>query len=271
VSKVSNLTPEIAAQVVALYKPGVVGVKSLAKQFFIPKETIKRCLETHGITPVKGAFASGLEKLKQHKEAIISAYTDEERTLTTLCAEYKCDPTTLKKFLRHNGIEIRKEWSRTGHKIISFTAEQEADILNQYKQAVSGVAISHKYKVSFSTIKKVLEKNGMELRKAGPVAKPALAKRAKVYGVTQEVIEALKIKQDNKCAICGCGPSDQRNSGGRKNELCIDHDHRVKNAIRGLLCSRCNLALGMFADSVDIIKSAHAYLKFHAEKNNVPL
>lgn len=52
------------------------------------------------------------------------------------------------------------------------------------------------------------------------------------------------------CAICG--GSDRR--------LVVDHDHRT-NTVRGMLCDMCNLALGGFLDSPDILRRAATYLE----------
>ena len=49
----------------------------------------------------------------------------------------------------------------------------------------------------------------------------------------------------------------------------IDHCHRTSLKgdvkIRGLLCQRCNLAIGQFEDNVDLMKIAISYL----EKNEM--
>ena len=52
------------------------------------------------------------------------------------------------------------------------------------------------------------------------------------------------------CAICR----------STKRELRVDHSHKTGN-IRGLLCDRCNWALGMFSDNVNNLERAILYLK----------
>ena len=54
---------------------------------------------------------------------------------------------------------------------------------------------------------------------------------AKVYGLTPEGYDALLEVQGGKCAICRARPVSKR--------LAVDHDHQTQ-AVRGLLCSRCN-------------------------------
>jgi len=61
--------------------------------------------------------------------------------------------------------------------------------------------------------------------------------------------------QNGKCAICG----NISNS-----VLCIDHNHET-GKIRALLCSNCNVGLGMFHDDIVLFKKAISYIKKHNE------
>lgn len=71
------------------------------------------------------------------------------------------------------------------------------------------------------------------------------------YKMTHEEFNALKEKQQNKCAICGVEP---------KQRLCVDHCHST-GRVRGLLCRKCNLGIGYLQDSVDFLSNAINYLK----------
>lgn len=44
------------------------------------------------------------------------------------------------------------------------------------------------------------------------------------------------------------------------NKLFLDHNHKTKK-IRGLLCMKCNLAIGHFADNISLLEKAIEYLK----------
>ena len=56
----------------------------------------------------------------------------------------------------------------------------------------------------------------------------------------------------NKCCKICCRHIDLENSA-------IDHNH-ITGHIRGLLCTTCNRALGLFKDSPKILESALDYL-----------
>ena len=61
------------------------------------------------------------------------------------------------------------------------------------------------------------------------------------------------------CDICGREERAKSRSGGIK-RLAEDHCHNT-GIYRGRLCQRCNTALGLFGDDIEILKSAIKYLK----------
>lgn len=61
------------------------------------------------------------------------------------------------------------------------------------------------------------------------------------------------INQNGVCDIC-------KQKCSQKEMLSLDHDHDT-GAIRGLLCSSCNMALGGFQDSPKMLNQAIQYLK----------
>jgi hypothetical protein len=80
--------------------------------------------------------------------------------------------------------------------------------------------------------------------------------RQRKYGVTPEQVAQMLYYQDGGCAVCGHIPSEKDKKG-----LGLDHCHAT-GKVRGLLCVRCNAALGMINDSVDILSK----LIIHVQK-----
>lgn len=75
-------------------------------------------------------------------------------------------------------------------------------------------------------------------------------------------LQGLIAEQGDVCAICAKPCSTGR-------ALALDHDHET-GQFRGLLCAHCNMAIGQLQDSVEILRSALAYLvkwKSHATAN----
>lgn len=80
------------------------------------------------------------------------------------------------------------------------------------------------------------------------------------YNITEEDYQKLLTEQNGVCKLCG-GPETRKDpKTGVLNQLAIDHCHD-KNIIRGLLCGKCNRALGGFQDRVDLLQKAIDYLK----------
>lgn len=73
------------------------------------------------------------------------------------------------------------------------------------------------------------------------------------YGITADQFDAIFLSQNNTCALCTSDKSDGKN-------FVVDHCHKTGN-IRGILCSYCNRALGMFKDDPETLKQAIRYLE----------
>ena len=81
----------------------------------------------------------------------------------------------------------------------------------------------------------------------------------KSFNITIEDYEYLFNKQNGVCAICG-NKEDRKHRNGKTFSLAVDHNH-ITGQIRGLLCSRCNMAIGGLGDSVEMLEKALVYLK----------
>lgn len=73
------------------------------------------------------------------------------------------------------------------------------------------------------------------------------------YGLTPLELERIIVQQDGKCAVCRAVFLDTK----RRH---IDHCHLTKK-VRGLLCQRCNMALGLLDDSPERLHAAARYLE----------
>lgn len=74
------------------------------------------------------------------------------------------------------------------------------------------------------------------------------------FGITQEEYQNFLIKQNDSCAICQI-PQKKLNRF-----LNVDHCHKT-NKIRGLLCEKCNMGIGLFNDSIKLLTKTINYLE----------
>ncbi len=81
----------------------------------------------------------------------------------------------------------------------------------------------------------------------------------KQYGIDLEQYLSMVLSQDNKCTICGKVPNKESLSRSEWS-LCVDHDHNT-GKIRGLLCAKCNLAIGLLEYNPNILSNAIDYIK----------
>lgn len=73
------------------------------------------------------------------------------------------------------------------------------------------------------------------------------------YGLTVEAYDAMLAGQGNACAIC-----EEQCATGRR--LAVDHCHDT-GRVRGLLCVRCNRAVGLLMDDPERADSLATYLR----------
>lgn len=79
------------------------------------------------------------------------------------------------------------------------------------------------------------------------------------FGITLEEFKQKLLQQNGVCAICGKPETSMFR--GKLRHLAVDHNHTTKQ-IRGLLCNKCNIALGWFQEDICSLESAIKYLKF---------
>ena len=81
----------------------------------------------------------------------------------------------------------------------------------------------------------------------------------KNYGISSDDYSKMLNEQQHSCACCGTHISTL------KRRLAVDHDHNT-GSVRGLLCTNCNIGIGMFKDSINKLQQAIDYLREHYAK-----
>lgn len=76
----------------------------------------------------------------------------------------------------------------------------------------------------------------------------------RTYGLTEADVAAMLEAQDGLCAICRTAAA-----------VHVDHDHAT-GAVRGMLCFRCNAALGQFDEDAETLVRATRYLLTAAQQ-----
>jgi hypothetical protein len=94
---------------------------------------------------------------------------------------------------------------------------------------------------------RILEGQRTDSRRRARVRWRALQRK---YGLDRHEHHAIWVAQRGSCAICHV----------RADRLVVDHDHRT-GRVRGLLCDRCNRALGHLRDSPGVCTRAAEYLR----------
>ena len=78
-----------------------------------------------------------------------------------------------------------------------------------------------------------------------------LAIQLKTYDMTTDQYYTMLDNQNNVCKLCSTKPGKRR--------LAVDHCHKT-GQVRGLLCNRCNMALGILGDSIEEFQKVIVYL-----------
>lgn len=85
----------------------------------------------------------------------------------------------------------------------------------------------------------------------------------KKYGIDFAEYQRKLVEQGGVCACCG--REEVKHRGGNIQLLSVDH-HHVTQAVRGLLCSNCNVGIGYLGDDPALLRKAADYLdKYNGE------
>jgi len=83
-----------------------------------------------------------------------------------------------------------------------------------------------------------------------------IGRLASVYNLSLDQYNKMFEDQNGCCAICNITEKDN------KKRLAIDHCHKT-NKVRQLLCSNCNVVLGLLDDDISKFESCIRYLERH--------
>lgn len=130
--------------------------------------------------------------------------------------------------------------------------DQERTQQSEYKR-INRDKILRQEALRYQNNSEVIKNKVAEYRRSNQ--EPLLRKNLQEkYSLSLEDYREMEAKQNGVCRICKGPPT-----GGRE-RLSVDHRH-TDNRVRGLLCSNCNAALGLFQDSPEILDEASSYLK----------
>lgn len=77
------------------------------------------------------------------------------------------------------------------------------------------------------------------------------------FGISMAEYNLLLRKQNYVCAICLKPEVTTRN--GKLKKLAVDHRHS-DGTIRGLLCAKCNMAIGLLNENTEVLNTIRKYL-----------
>ena len=83
--------------------------------------------------------------------------------------------------------------------------------------------------------------------------------KAARYGMSLDEMLAYVDAHNGLCDVCG-KPDETHRKATWTNKLTFDHDH-VSGKLRGMLCSRCNIAIGSVEDNPETLYALAEYIE----------
>jgi hypothetical protein len=84
-------------------------------------------------------------------------------------------------------------------------------------------------------------------------------KLKKKFGITLEEYNQILESQNGVCAICGKEETDTDWRSDKVKQLAVDHNHET-GKVRALLCGKCNKAIGLLKDNIQLFQATIDYL-----------
>ncbi len=132
---------------------------------------------------------------------------------------------------------------------------------------VNGRPVRRKYQCKVCEVaytrawRKVLQQNDPEEYRQYQL-RDRRRKRLSEKKVSEKDYREMMEKQNGVCAICGRLESTHKRGRVNPDRLSVDHCHKT-GKVRGLLCGRCNRAIGLLRDNPALCRAAATYLERH--------
>lgn len=133
------------------------------------------------------------------------------------------------------------------------------DILRQPCKACIST-YGQQYKQRDAVKARSIQKNSYEKHRTKRLAQGRRAWLWKRYSITPEQYDEMLATQGGVCAICRKAETVTDPRYGQVRSLAVDHCHTT-GAVRALLCARCNIGMGLFADSPEHLRQVMEYLE----------
>jgi len=124
--------------------------------------------------------------------------------------------------------------------------------------------VNDKSKVKPSRSSEIRHQQYIRLDKVELLSQSRKIRLKKNYGIDEEDYAALFLAQNGLCAICQKPESRTHHITGKAFMLAVDHDHE-SGQVRGLLCTKCNKAIGALGDTHDNLARVLSYLNGWSE------
>lgn len=98
-----------------------------------------------------------------------------------------------------------------------------------------------------------------DYRKKNPSKMKAIDLK-KRFGISLEQYNTMLAEQAGVCKICSLPETALDHRTLKPRNMAVDHCHKT-NRIRGLLCSDCNMAIGLLKEDLSLFQKASKYLE----------
>ncbi len=248
---------QVVKEVVTLRAAGITWPE-VERKFNIPRKRLMRWLKTAGqLVKADQRFFIKQELLDRYK---LKQLGIAELVTATGQSAFRIRGELLRRGVSLHGVRSGNTKDRTAY----WQAVVEASsIVRQYTDGKTLNDLSREFRIAPVTVRALLLKNNVTLRKPGPVTKQVdpLVRLAGRYGVSVQEITQVIDRAAGRCMACGAaGKMYGNGKSAVTTQLCIDHCHTT-GKIRGVLCRRCNVVLGLVYDKREPLDKLVNYLE----------